>query len=282
MARPRIPLRRASHRQFDKRAAIYEHRAVAEADDRPLERRLFDLDRAGLTEQAHDAIDLSLPPRGPRCFSASKVWPADPAARAPGPPRAGRPRPTRRPSLTFARPRSRPSGAPSGPTLSLASTARTPPATYPRSPSTRPITSTCSSLAAPAGRGRAATPARAGRRAATTRRRHRSARSRSTRPDSNIVYCATGDGQGAGYLGVGLLRSTDGGRTWQTRCTAHFFGVGFFDLKVLPGGHLFAGTIERPLRVGRRRRDLAPAAHAGDVVAGGGLGSRKSAVARGL
>ena len=45
-----------------------------------------------------------------------------------------------------------------------------------------------------------------------------------------------------GYLGVGLLRSTDGGHTWTTRCTAPFVGVGVFDLKVLPGGHLFAGT----------------------------------------
>ena len=85
--------------------------------------------------------------------------------------------------------------------------------------------------------------ARAGSRAAIVRRRHRSARSRSTLTDSNVVYCATGDAQGVGYLGAGLLRSTDGGRTWQTRCTAPFVGVGFFDLKVR-GKNLFAGTSE--------------------------------------
>jgi hypothetical protein len=28
----------------------------------------------------------------------------------------------------------------------------------------------------------------------------------------------------------------------EMRCTAPFVGVGVFDLKVLPGGHLFAGT----------------------------------------
>ena len=60
--------------------------------------------------------------------------------------------------------------------------------------------------------------------------------------DSNVAYCATGDGQGMDYLGVGLLRSMNGGRSWTTLCTAPFVGHGFFDLKVLPGGHLFAAS----------------------------------------
>ena len=77
-----IPLRRGSHRQFDKRAAIYEHRAVADADDRPLERRLFELDSAGLTEQAHDAIDLSLPPAARAAFRLRRYGvPTRPPAR---------------------------------------------------------------------------------------------------------------------------------------------------------------------------------------------------------
>ncbi len=60
--------------------------------------------------------------------------------------------------------------------------------------------------------------------------------------DPKVVYCATGDGQGLHYLGMGLLRSTDGGRSWSTLCTTPFEGIGFFDLKVLPSGHMFAGT----------------------------------------
>src|SRR5262249_41554961 len=58
----------------------------------------------------------------------------------------------------------------------------------------------------------------------------------------DVVYCATGDGQGLHFLGVGLLHSTNGGRNWSTLCTTPFEGIGFFDLKVLPGGHLYAGT----------------------------------------
>ena len=90
--------------------------------------------------------------------------------------------------------------------------------------------------------------------------------------NSSIVYCATGDAPGRGYLGVGLLRSTDGGRTWHTLCTAPFNGIGFFDLKVLPGGHLFAGTTNGLYVSADGGVDLAAAAHEGDVVAGGGLG----------
>ncbi|MGK7906077.1 MAG: hypothetical protein AB4040_02455 [Synechococcus sp.] len=64
--------------------------------------------------------------------------------------------------------------------------------------------------------------------------------------DSSIVYCGTGEGN-AWYnapLGVGILRSSDGGTTWVTLCTNPFVGQGFYDLIVDPadGQHLLAGT----------------------------------------
>ena len=59
-----------------------------------------------------------------------------------------------------------------------------------------------------------------------------------------IVYCGTGEGNWWSYLGAGVLRSTDGGTTWTTRCTAPFVGQGFYDLVVDPqnGNRLFAAT----------------------------------------
>jgi len=49
-----------------------------------------------------------------------------------------------------------------------------------------------------------------------------------------IVYCGTGEGNWWSYLGAGVLRSTDGGTTWTTRCTTPFVGQGFYDLVVDP------------------------------------------------
>jgi hypothetical protein len=60
----------------------------------------------------------------------------------------------------------------------------------------------------------------------------------------STVYCGTGEGNWWWWLGAGILRSTDGGTTWSTLCTAPFVGQGFYDLMVDPadGRHLLAGT----------------------------------------
>jgi hypothetical protein len=58
------------------------------------------------------------------------------------------------------------------------------------------------------------------------------------------VYCGTGEGNWWWWLGVGILRSSDGGTTWGTLCTAPFVGRGFYDLRVDPANanHLVAGV----------------------------------------
>lgn len=58
------------------------------------------------------------------------------------------------------------------------------------------------------------------------------------------VYVGLGEGNWWAYLGAGVLRSTDGGTTWATRCTTPFVGQGFHDLIVDPanGRHLIAAT----------------------------------------
>src|SRR5215218_7557755 len=58
------------------------------------------------------------------------------------------------------------------------------------------------------------------------------------------VYCGTGEGNFYGYLGAGILRSTNGGTTWASLCTAPFVGQGFYDLLVDPANslHLLAAT----------------------------------------
>ena len=50
--------------------------------------------------------------------------------------------------------------------------------------------------------------------------------------DSRTVYCGLGEGDFYWWLGRGVLRSTDGGTTWTSRCTAPFVGQGFHTLKV--------------------------------------------------
>lgn len=64
------------------------------------------------------------------------------------------------------------------------------------------------------------------------------------RNSPNTVYCGTGEGNWWSWLGVGILRSFDGGTTWSTLCTAPFVGQGFYDLKVSPSdsNHLVAAT----------------------------------------
>ena len=58
------------------------------------------------------------------------------------------------------------------------------------------------------------------------------------------AYCGTGEGNWWSWLGVGILRSSDGGASWSTLCTAPFVGQGFYDLVVDPAdsNHLLAGT----------------------------------------
>lgn len=58
------------------------------------------------------------------------------------------------------------------------------------------------------------------------------------------VYCGTGEGDWWYFLGAGILRSSDGGTTWTTLCTAPFVGQGFYDIEVdrANGQHLLAGT----------------------------------------
>ena len=226
---------------FDKRPHIEEHRPMADADDRPLERRLFNLDSAGLTEQAHDVIDLSLPSAARASFRLGRYGVATRPA----------PRPGRRELVAqthakaFADLRKAtitPKWRPIGPDT-LAGVNGSNASGHVSAIAVDP-SDHLHVLAAGSGGGTwesrdagvSWTPR--GDDQATT-----SIGALAFDPtDSSIVYCATGDAQGAAYLGVGLLRSTDGGRTWKTLSTAHFFGVGFFDLKVLPGGHLFAGT----------------------------------------
>jgi photosystem II stability/assembly factor-like uncharacterized protein len=64
----------------------------------------------------------------------------------------------------------------------------------------------------------------------------------STNP--SIVYCGTGEGNGYSALGVGLLKSTNGGATWDLLTGSPFTGQGFYDLIVDPtdSNHLLAAA----------------------------------------
>ena len=59
-----------------------------------------------------------------------------------------------------------------------------------------------------------------------------------------IVYAGTGEGDSASALGIGLLKSTDGGTTWTQHAAAPFQGIGFYDLVVDPLNtkHILAAT----------------------------------------
>jgi photosystem II stability/assembly factor-like uncharacterized protein len=60
----------------------------------------------------------------------------------------------------------------------------------------------------------------------------------------NIVYAATGEGDTYSQLGVGLLRSSDAGQTWQHVPSNALSGVGGFDIAIDPADpmHLWVGT----------------------------------------
>lgn len=62
--------------------------------------------------------------------------------------------------------------------------------------------------------------------------------------NTSIVYCGTGEGNGYSSLGVGILRSTNGGTNWQLHASSPFMGQGFYDLIVDPadGKHLLAAA----------------------------------------
>ncbi len=65
----------------------------------------------------------------------------------------------------------------------------------------------------------------------------------------NIVYAGTGEGDNQSQLGVGLLRSSDGGQTWQLMPAPQLSGSGVYDIAVDPADpmHVWVGTLERLL-----------------------------------
>ena len=62
--------------------------------------------------------------------------------------------------------------------------------------------------------------------------------------DPRVAYAGTGQGEALAALGVGLLRSEDGGATWRALVARELLGAGFHDLLVDPGdpGRLLAAT----------------------------------------
>lgn len=192
---------------------------MADADDRPLERLLFDLESAGLTEQAHDAIELSLPPAQRVPFRIQRYGVSARPDR-----RSGRREliaQTRLQALIELR--------------KAKATARwrsIGPETIAGVNGSNVSGHVSSIVVDPSDRKHLLVAASGG----GTWETRDNGLSWSPRGDdeattsigalafhptnAKIVYCATGDGQGMGYLGVGLLRSTDGGHTWNTLCTA--------------------------------------------------------------
>jgi hypothetical protein len=62
--------------------------------------------------------------------------------------------------------------------------------------------------------------------------------------DPRVAYAGTGQGEPLAPLGVGLLRSDDGGAGWRLLAARELLGAGFHDLLVDPGdaGRLLAAT----------------------------------------
>ncbi len=106
--------------------------------------------------------------------------------------------------------------------------------------------------------------------------------------DPRVAYAGTGQGEALAALGVGLLRSEDGGATWRALVTRELLGAGFHDLLVDPGdpGRLLAATtagLWASADGGRRwerrlaGRSWAVSAGAGsELLAGGELGLHRS------
>ena len=106
--------------------------------------------------------------------------------------------------------------------------------------------------------------------------------------DPRVAYAGTGQGEALAALGVGLLRSEDGGATWRALVARELLGAGFHDLLVDPGdpGRLLAATTAGLWasadggRSWERRlagRSWAVSAGAGgELLAGGELGLHRS------
>lgn len=64
---------------------------------------------------------------------------------------------------------------------------------------------------------------------------------------SNIVYAGLGEGDTFSQLGVGLLRSNDGAKTWNFIPSNELSGLGIYDIAVSPSDpfHLWVGTTSR-------------------------------------
>jgi hypothetical protein len=102
--------------------------------------------------------------------------------------------------------------------------------------------------------------------------------------DPAVAYAGSGEGSFSAELGVGLLRSADGGTSWRLLAAGELTGAGFHDLAVLPDGRLLAATTAGLYESGDRgaswtRRlagqvwDLSPA---GEILAGCATGLRRS------
>src|SRR6266487_1269598 len=65
----------------------------------------------------------------------------------------------------------------------------------------------------------------------------------------NIVYAGTGEGDTYSQLGVGLLRSSDSGQTWEHAPSNDLSGIGIFDIAVDPANplHVWVGTTTKLL-----------------------------------
>jgi photosystem II stability/assembly factor-like uncharacterized protein len=80
----------------------------------------------------------------------------------------------------------------------------------------------------------------------------------------NIVYAGTGEGDNLSLLGVGLLRSSDGGQTWKLVRSKPLSGIGVYDIVVDPTDplHVWVGTTEELLETtngGAKWRVVQPA-----------------------
>ena len=106
--------------------------------------------------------------------------------------------------------------------------------------------------------------------------------------DPAVVYAGTGQGEALAALGIGLLRSADGGTTWRPLVARELLGTGCNDLLVDPGdpGRLLAATTGGLLRSADGGRSWQPrlpgrswavsAGPDGEVLAGGELGLHRS------
>jgi hypothetical protein len=107
--------------------------------------------------------------------------------------------------------------------------------------------------------------------------------------DPAVVYAGTGRGEALAALGVGLLRSADGGTTWRPLVAKELLGAGCNDLLVDPGdpGRLLAATTAGLLHSADGGGSWEPrlpgrswavsAGPDGEVLAGGELGLHRSA-----